>query len=136
MDIRGGGALGAPATTNGWAESIGRQFGALDAKLCAVREQMLERFGILDRRLAGVETRTDGLDHRLDRVKAKVDQIDTRLGNIENKVARIEARLDDTATKADLHAALNGQTWRLVTFVTGFGSALVAATFFLARSVL
>lgn len=71
-------------------------------------------------------------------------QIETR-----DRLARIETRLDSTATKTDLHevrAALhevraamlqeiNSQTWKLVTFVCGFGTALVTATYFLAKHV-
>jgi hypothetical protein len=30
-----------------------------------------------------------------------------------------------------LHKEINTQTWRLVTFVCGFGTALVAATWFI-----
>ena len=54
-------------------------------------------------------------------------------------LARIETRLDQTATKSDLHELgmtihqeINTQTWKLVTFVCGFGTTLVAATYFLA----
>ncbi|HZX25756.1 MAG TPA: hypothetical protein VFF16_01705 [Telluria sp.] len=54
-------------------------------------------------------------------------------------MARIEMRLDSIdaqmATKADLHREINAQTWRLVTFVSGFGASLAAATFAIARYV-
>ncbi|MGS1071688.1 hypothetical protein [Burkholderia glumae] len=64
--------------------------------------------------------------------------------NIENRdrLARIETRLDQVATKSDLgdmkaalHQEINAQTWRLVTFVCGFGTALVAAAYFVAKYV-
>lgn len=32
----------------------------------------------------------------------------------------------------DLHREINAQTWRLVTFVCSFGTALVAGTYFIA----
>jgi hypothetical protein len=36
---------------------------------------------------------------------------------------------------ANLYRVFNSQTWKLVTFVCGFGTALVAATFFIATQV-
>jgi len=56
--------------------------------------------------------------------------IDTR-----DRLARIETRLDSVATREDLHKEITAQTWRLVTFVCSFGTALVAATFFIAKHV-
>lgn len=57
-----------------------------------------------------------------------------------DRLARIETRMDAFATKtdigdlrADLHKEITAQTWRLVTFVCGFGTALVAAVYFIAK---
>jgi hypothetical protein len=36
---------------------------------------------------------------------------------------------------ANLYRVVNAQTWKLVTFVCGFGTALVAATFFIATQM-
>jgi len=63
-----------------------------------------------------------------------------------DRLARIETRLDPMATKADLfelrgdmgaalHREINAQTWKLVTFVCSFGTALVAVTYFIAKHV-
>lgn len=52
-----------------------------------------------------------------------------------DRLARIETRLDQTATSADMHREMTDQTWRLVTFVCGFGSALVAVTYFMATHI-
>ena len=35
----------------------------------------------------------------------------------------------------NLHKTINDQTWKLITWTTGLGAALVAATCFLARHV-
>ncbi|AOJ86134.1 hypothetical protein WS87_05360 [Burkholderia sp. MSMB0856] len=51
------------------------------------------------------------------------------------RLARIETRLESVATKEDLHREINAQTWKLVTFVCSFGTALVAATYFLAKNL-
>ena len=40
---------------------------------------------------------------------------------------------DIRAIAADLHKELNAQTWKLVTFVCGFGTALVWATYFISK---
>ncbi|MBR8027810.1 hypothetical protein KDX27_22660 [Burkholderia cenocepacia] len=57
--------------------------------------------------------------------------------NLDNRerLARIETRLESVATREDLHREINAQTWKLVTFVCSFGTALVAATYFLAKHV-
>lgn len=39
------------------------------------------------------------------------------------------------ASKEDLHREISALTWRLVTFVCGFGTALVGATYFIATKV-
>lgn len=39
------------------------------------------------------------------------------------------------ASKDDMHREISALTWRLVTFVCGFGTALVAATYFIATNV-
>ncbi|WP_159085671.1 hypothetical protein [Burkholderia sp. MSMB0856] len=51
------------------------------------------------------------------------------------RLVRIETRLESVATKEDLHREINAQTWKLVTFVCSFGTALVAATYFLAKNL-
>lgn len=70
------------------------------------------------------------------------DGMETRVGKLEefvsdarDRLTRIETRLDQTATSAEMHKAMTDQTWRLVTFVCGFGTALVAATYFMATQI-
>jgi len=45
----------------------------------------------------------------------------------------VDTKLDTLATKADLHEALNSQMWKLVTALCGFGAALIAAVYFVAK---
>jgi hypothetical protein len=63
------------------------------------------------------------------------ESVEARLAALERDVAIIRSNY---ATKEDLHREMEGlhkeintQTWRLVTFVCGFGTALVAATYFI-----
>ena len=67
-------------------------------------------------------------------------------GGMDARLAKLEAVIPTLSTKEDLvrevgsvrteiHKEINAQTWRLVTFVTGFGTALVAATYFVAKYV-
>jgi len=65
--------------------------------------------------------------------------IEPRLRKLEEDVAAI---LSNYVTKGDLHKAMedlykamNSQTWRLVTFVCGFNTALVGATYYIATHV-
>jgi flavorubredoxin len=68
-------------------------------------------------------------DDRFDRTEKLAEQIAGHLAALERDVAVIRSNY---ATKEDLHKEINAQTWRLVTFVCGYGTALVAATYFIA----
>lgn len=67
----------------------------------------------------------DGMEARI--VALEAANFETR-----DRLSRIETRLGPVATREDLHKEVNAQTWRLVTFVCSFGTALVAATYFVA----
>lgn len=79
-----------------------------DDDLRAEVREVSQRMGILEHRM-------DGFEHRL----CAVEQL----------LSSIEATLQHVATKADLHQALNAQTWKMA----GFGVTMLAATFALAR---
>ena len=63
----------------------------------------------------------------------RVSNLEADVRDVRDRLTRVESKLDTFATKADLFEALNAQTWRLVTIVCGFGTALVAATYFFAK---
>lgn len=62
-------------------------------------------------------------------MEARIVALEAANFETRDRLARIETRLDSVDTRGDLHKAVNAQTWRLVTFVCSFGTALVAATF-------
>lgn len=75
-------------------------------------------------------------------MEARISALEVANLETRDRLARIETRLDSVATKADLaeltatfHREINAQTWKLVTFVCSFGTALVAATYFFAKHV-
>jgi hypothetical protein len=82
-------------------------------------------------------------------MEARIAALEQANLETRDRLARIETRLDSVATKADLvglhgdmqsmrvalHQEINAQTWKLVTFVCSFGTALVAATYFIAKHV-
>jgi hypothetical protein len=72
------------------------------------------------------------MDDRIDRLEKLSEQNAERLTVLERDVAVIRSNY---VTKEDLHKEINAQTWRLITFVCGFGTALVAATYFIATHV-
>ena len=80
-----------------------------------------------------------GMEVRVANFEALAEKTGERLGVIERDVAVIKSnyatREDLQAAKADLHKAMNDQTWKIITWMTGISTALVAATFFLARFV-
>lgn len=68
-------------------------------------------------------------------METRVLKLEECVNDARDRLARIETRLDQTATSADIHREMTDQTWRLVTFVCGFGSALVAVTYFMATHI-
>ena len=80
-----------------------------------------------------------GMEVRAANLEALAEKTGERLGVIERDAAIIKSnyatREDLQAAKADLHKAMNDQTWKIITWMTGISTALVAATFFLARFV-
>lgn len=76
----------------------------------------------VSRRVGLVEYRLDGVEHRL-------GGVEQRLGAVEHRLTAVETTLQHVATRADLHQALNAQTWKMI----GFGVTMIAATFALAR---
>ncbi|TAM51353.1 MAG: hypothetical protein EPN57_19105 [Paraburkholderia sp.] len=73
---------------------------------------------------------------------ARISSLEAANHDTRDRLARIETRLNTVATRADLldmkaalHLEINAQAWKLVTFVCSFGTALVAATFFIATHV-
>jgi len=59
--------------------------------------------------------------------------------DLTERVIKLESKLDAAlptlATKADLHSEFSAQTWKIVSFVMGFGTLLAAAVFFIAKNV-
>lgn len=75
----------------------------------------------------------------MDDLNERVASFETDIRDVRERLIRVEARLDSLATsfatKSDLSDAISAQTWRLVTFVCGFGVALVSAVYFIATHV-
>jgi hypothetical protein len=66
----------------------------------------------------------------------RLEKVEQRLGVLERDLAIIRSNY---VTKEDLHREIaglhrdiNSQTWKPVTFVCGFGTVLVSATYFIA----
>ncbi|HEY4071567.1 MAG TPA: hypothetical protein VGM52_00535 [Herbaspirillum sp.] len=62
-------------------------------------------------------------------MEIRIKRLEDDLATIKTDVAVIKANY---ASREDLHKELNAQTWNFVTFVAGIGTALVAATYFIA----
>src|SRR5438552_11599475 len=75
-------------------------------------------------------------------MESRVKKLEELAEDSRDRLTRIEARMDLFATKSDIgnlaatmHKEINAQTWKLVTFVCGFGGLLTAAVYFIARHV-
>lgn len=77
-----------------------------------------------------MEARVSKLETIAETTRDRLTGVETRLTVIERTMATKE---DLQLLKVDLHKEINAQTWKLVTFVCGFGSALVAAVYFIAK---
>lgn len=75
------------------------------------------------------------MDDRISRLEKLAEDTNLRLTSLEREVATLKEDVaiirSNYVTKGDLYKAINAQTWRLVTFVCGFGTALVVATYFI-----
>ena len=65
-------------------------------------------------------------------METRVAKLEEYLGAIKVDIAVLRA---NHASKEDLHREIGAQTWKLATFVCGFGTALVGATYFIATHV-
>jgi hypothetical protein len=74
----------------------------------------------------------DGVPPNYEAMKARMQRIEERLTRVETDLAIIKSNY---VTKEDLHREIAALTWRLVTFVCGFGVALVSSTYFIAAHV-
>lgn len=81
--------------------------------------------GGMEARLKVLEEFAQVTRDRLTRIETKLDQFATKAD-----IASTEGNL-----KADLHKAIGEQTWKLITWMTGISTALIAATYFIARNV-
>ena len=76
------------------------------------------------------------LTERVTMLEKDVTAIKTDVAVIKsNYVTKADLAGEIGSLKAEMHSAINAQTWKLVTFVCSFGTALVAATYFIAVHV-
>lgn len=88
-------------------------------------------------RLDRMDARLDHMDTRLDRMDARLDGMDIRLNSMNTRLDNVDGRLDGIDTRLDqmtsiFHKSIISLTLRLITFVCGFGTTLVMATYFVA----
>ena len=83
-----------------------------------------------------------GMEKRVEKLEQVAEKTAEKLTAIEQDIAVIKNSLPHYATKADIsamvvamHSDINSQTWKLVTFVCSFGTALVAAVYYIATHV-
>jgi hypothetical protein len=48
-----------------------------------------------------------------------------------NYATRADISVEASSIRAELHKEISAQTWKLITFVSGFGTALVGVTYFI-----
>ncbi|HEX9145118.1 MAG TPA: hypothetical protein VGA09_12655 [Candidatus Binatia bacterium] len=89
-------------------------------------------------RVANLETDMRDVRDRLVKIESKMDSF---VGTFASKAdfheainaSKADFHAEINASKADFHEAINAQTWKLVTFVCGFNTALVTAVYYIAK---
>lgn len=71
-----------------------------------------------------------GMEKRVEKLESEFTAIKVDLAGIRSNYA---TTTDIAKLGAAMQSEINDQTWKLVTFVCGFGTALVAATYFIAK---
>ena len=79
------------------------------------------------------------MEARVAKLEALAEKTGERLGVIEKDVAIIKSnyatREDIAALRGDVHKIVNEQTWKIIAWMSGISTGLVAATFFVAKFV-
>jgi hypothetical protein len=73
-----------------------------------------------------------GMEARISALEAANLETRDRLIKIETRMHSLASKEDVLLSTTAMQSSINAQTWRLVTFVCSFGTALVAATYFIA----
>jgi hypothetical protein len=68
-------------------------------------------------------------------MEPRIKTLEGDMTSVRDRLTKIETRLEHMPTKAELHKEISDQTWKLITWVTGIATLLVAATFFIAKQV-
>ena len=78
-----------------------------------------------------VDDRLEHVDDRLEHVEGRLERVEGRLGRVERGLERLEARFEATlphlATKADVQAAVNALTWKLIAAGVALSGVIIAA---------
>lgn len=77
-----------------------------------------------------MDTRIAKLESDVHSIKTDISILKTDIFSLKTGVAVLRSNY---ATKENLHKEINSQTWKLVTFVCGFGGVLTAAVYFIAK---
>ena len=99
--------------------------------------ELLDRVTNLESSVGALQVSVGTLQVSVGALQVSVGALEVDMRDVRDRLARVETKIDifatTFATKEDLHQALNTQTWKLVSFVSAFGTAMVGAVFFIAR---
>jgi len=68
-------------------------------------------------------------------LKVETEKLSEKVDACATDVTRLLALSPTYATKADLHEEISKQTWRIFTYITSYGTLVVAAVYYMARYV-
>ena len=69
---------------------------------------------------------------RVEKLESDLAAMKTDMAVIRaNYATRADISVEASSIRAELHKEISAQTWKLITFVSGFGTALVGVTYFI-----
>lgn len=103
----------------------------------------------LKHQVVALRSDVDGLKVETAALRTEVSVLKTGVSALKTETAKLSGKVDSLgtdmtrllvlsttfATKADMHEEINKQTWRIVTYITSYGTLMVGAVYYIARYV-
>lgn len=72
------------------------------------------------------------MQKRVEKLESDLAALKTDMAVVRaNYATRGDISVEASSIRAELHKEISAQTWKLITFVSGFGTALVGVTYFI-----
>lgn len=102
-------------STNDKFEQVLERFGSLDKKIDKVRDELKQDIAVVDAKVMGLAKRVERVESKLDQVESslseRIDQVEKRLSR---EIAEVRADLADHRSNTEMHRAPRKRTLKKV----------------------